>query len=165
MNCLFFSKHVPSLPSFCSLLLTSLQSAGKHRLQKWCDTLPNSALSSWFQCVFNLQFFCCCQFEEQEEGYSISTEGIFMCLQPCLILPAILTGQMKGVTSSYKPHPARTMFAESHALGVVGLKQPPEAEIMQEAAQVGPLHSFCFPFVQNSVSLSGTGDWGLAAFH
>lgn len=88
-----------------------------------------------------------------------------MCLQPCLILPAILTGQMKGVTSSYKPRPARTMFAESHALGVVGLKQPPEAEVMQEAAQVGPLHSFCFPFVQNSVSLSGTGDWGLAAFH
>lgn len=72
-----------------------------------------------------------------------------MYLKSCLLLPAILTGLIKGVTSSYKPCLPCLMFAESHSRGAVGWKQSPTAEVMQDigTAQDGPLHSSCMSFV------------------
>lgn len=55
-----------------------------------------------------------------------------MYLKSCLILPDIPTGLIKGITSSYKPCLACIMFAESQSWGVIGLKQSPVAEVMQD---------------------------------
>lgn len=76
-----------------------------------------------------------------------------MYLKPCLILPAILIGLIKGITSSSKPRLVCIMFAESHTWGVVGLKQSPTGEVRRDTAQVRQTTSFFLCFCCSKFSL------------